>query len=60
MREGFKCFCASHFVTICTQFQQIGEDVKNLYTGQGLFVVPVRFVGYTVAIENSTRDAEEY
>ena len=33
------------------------EDVKNLYTGQSLFVVPVHFAGYTVAIENSTTKA---
>ena len=33
------------------------EDVKNLYTGQSLFVVPVHFAGYTVVIENSTTKA---
>jgi hypothetical protein len=33
------------------------EDVKNLYTGQSLFVVQVHFAGYTVAIENSTMKA---
>ena len=32
-------------------------DVKNLYTGRGLFVVPVHFAGYTVAIENSAMKA---
>ena len=44
-------------VTICTYFQQMREDVKKLYTGQGLFVVPAHVVGYTVAIENSTMKA---
>ena len=44
-------------VTICTYFQQMREDVKKLYTGQGLFVVPAHAVGYTVAIENSMMKA---
>ena len=44
-------------VTICTYFQQMREDVKKLYTGQDLFVVPAHVVGYTVAIENSTMKA---
>ena len=25
-------------------------DVKNLYTGQSLFVVPVHFAGYTIFV----------
>ena len=55
--EALNDFALRFYVTICTHFQQIGEDVKNLYTGQSLFVVPVHFAGYTVAIENSTTKA---
>ena len=52
-----KDFAYRFYVTICTHFQQIRADVKNLYTGQSLFVVQVHFAGYTVAIESSTMKA---